>query len=87
MTPSEIAESNLPGAELVSNGLNDLERGITSEESLLVMVASPRLMSLGIKVTPLSEISLPHEHALYTLLEDTHGADAYSRYNLSFGEL
>jgi hypothetical protein len=81
MKPSEVAESNLPGAELVSKGLYDLEAGIVSEESLLVMVASPRLKSLGIDVPVLSEISLPYEHALYSLLEDTHGADAYSRYN------
>ncbi len=81
MMHSEVAESNLPGAELVSKGLYDLEGGIVSEESLLVMVASPRLRSLGIEVSLLPEIPLPHEHALYSLLEDTHGADAYSRYN------
>lgn len=81
MTPSEVADSNLPGAELVSKGLYDLEGGIASEESLLVMVASPRLRSLGIDASLLPEISLPYEHALYSLLEVTHGANAYSRYN------
>ena len=81
MNAREIAESNLPGAELVSKGLCDLIQGSYSEEALLVLVASPRLRALAINVPTVSSVPLPYEHVLYSLLEETHGNEAYSRYN------
>ena len=79
----DLAEfAGLPGGDLVVRGLSDLKSGHLTEYALLVLVAEPRLALLGIfpcKNTP--EPSRPVEHALYSLLEDTYGEDAYSRYN------
>lgn len=81
MNPKEIAESNLPGAEMVGKGLCDLASGTLSEEALLVLVASPRLRALAIEVPDSPTVPLPYEHALYSLLEEVNGEGAYSRYN------
>jgi len=68
----------LPGAELVERGLADLERGIVSEEALLVSIGAPRLTMLGIPVaSPLDD----PEHQLYALLSRRHDDAAHSRYN------
>jgi hypothetical protein len=70
--------SDLPGHELVSDGLVDLGAGRETESALLVAMAAPRLRSLGIDV-PLGGGENP-SHRLYELL--TAGGDgAYSRYN------
>ncbi len=73
--------SDLPGGEIVIRGLTDLRAGITSPESLLVLIASPRLRNLGISVPFQNPAQPPHEHQLYSLLEQTMGAGAYSYYN------
>ena len=68
----------LPGADLIREGLTDLERGVESVESLLVSVGAPRLRGLGISVPePLPEA----ESRLYELLSERHGDAAHSRYN------
>jgi hypothetical protein len=68
----------LPGAELVQKGLDDLERGIESKESLLVSIGAPRLERLGYRVdSPLPDA----EHRLYELLARDGGDAAHSRYN------
>jgi hypothetical protein len=67
-----------PGEDLVRTGLDDLERGVESVESLLVSVGAPRLRSLGISVPePFPE----PESRLYELLSRRHGDAAHSRYN------
>ena len=72
----------LPGADLVSRGVEDLKNGECSELALLVLVAEPRLTALGIELTgPRPKIVGPVEHAFYTLLEERYGAEAHSRYN------
>jgi|SRR4051794_11663313 hypothetical protein len=72
----------LPGAELVQRGLEDLKHGKVSEFSLLLLVAKPRLKSLGIPINDtLKPSSEPVEHALYSFLEDKVKDDAYSQYN------
>ena len=70
--------TSLPGHELVLKGLEDLARGIESQEALLVSIGAPRLRQAGIEV--LNPLSLP-EHRLYERLaaEDSHAA--HSRYN------
>lgn len=80
---SDLAKDweGLPGEEWVRRGLEDLERGELSEAGLLVLIARPRLRALGIAVKTRCEIQGPAEHALYTLLEQKLGADAFSRYN------
>jgi hypothetical protein len=68
----------LPGADLIREGLRDLEAGIESVSSLLVLVGAPRLRELGFDVpdTPW----LP-EDRLYAKLAVTHGDGAHSQYN------
>ena len=80
MTPSaphgEFAA--LPGAELVSKGVDDLKRGVESHESLLVSIGAPRLRRLGFALPP--AIASP-EHRLYARLAEQDPDSAHSRYN------
>ncbi len=73
----EISDA-LPGADLIRQGLQDLEAGVESVPTLLVLVGAPRLRRLGIAVedTPF----LP-EDRLYELLAAAHGNAAHSQYN------
>jgi hypothetical protein len=71
-------EPRLPGAELVEAGLADLERGVESEEALLVSIGAPRLQALGFEIR--SPIESP-EHRLYELLAADDPDGAHSRYN------
>jgi hypothetical protein len=73
-------EGLLPGEDLVTQGLTDLAKGILSESALLVLVAGPRLRSLGVKVPEL-RLDEPYEHALYSLIEERLGTGAHSYYN------
>jgi hypothetical protein len=73
-------DSPLPGQELVEAGLADLAAGRETECSLLLMVAAPRLGSLGLKL-PKWEHARPAEHALYELVEERLGDGAHSHYN------
>lgn len=79
MNPAEFAQ--LPGGDLVIEGLRDLRDGKCSDSALLVLIASPRLSRLGIDIPELPGVALPHEHRLFERLEDRCGADAHSQYN------
>jgi hypothetical protein len=68
----------LPGHELVAKGIDDLERGIESTESLLVSIGAPRLRRLGLTIA--EPLDSP-EHRLYELLRAAHGDAAHSKYN------
>jgi hypothetical protein len=68
----------IPGEDLVQKGLQDLELGVETVESLLVSIGAPRLRSLGISV---SEPFPEPEARLYELLSRQHGEAAHSRYN------
>jgi len=70
--------SDLPGHELVSEGLADLAAGRESESALLVAMAAPRLRMLGLEV-PEGRWEHP-SHRLYELLSQGDGG-AHSRYN------
>jgi hypothetical protein len=72
--------SALPGSDLVLKGLRDLEAGVESAESLLVLVGAPKLRSLGVDVPVLRHATSP-EHRLYARLEAVDSASAHSRYN------
>ena len=74
------SETVLPGEELAAEGLRDIARGDTTEMSLLVLIAGPRLRRLGIHVPDLPPSS-PYEHQLYARLEDRLGPGAHSYYN------
>ena len=70
----------LPGAELVQQGLADLDQNLMTDFSLLLLIASPRLTALGLKIPEL-DFPRPYEHQLYTRLEERLGTDAHSHYN------
>ena len=73
-----IAFAGCPGADLVQQGLADLEAERESEAALLVSIGAPRLTQLGIALPR----AIPDaEHRLYTLLRDRDSGGAHSRYN------
>ena len=71
---------NLPGGEILKDGLRDLERGIRSVSALLVMIAAPRLTRCGVRVPKAVFSSALPEHELYDLLVAEHGPEAYRLY-------
>jgi hypothetical protein len=68
----------LPGEELITRGISDLERGVESPEALLVAIGAPRLRRLGFDLPRTFDTP---EHRLYELLRVEHGDAAHSRYN------
>ena len=76
--PAVVAIEHLPGAEIVREGLRDLERGVESVPALLVSIGAPRLRRLGIAVG--TGVPSP-EHRLYALLQRDFGDAAHARYN------
>lgn len=73
-----MTQSALPGGDLVTDGLADIQRGAVTVAALLVSIGAPQLARAGIVVAqPLPD----PEHRLYDLLSRTHGAAAHSRYN------
>jgi hypothetical protein len=70
--------SSLPGHELVLKGIDDLARGVESEEALLVSIGAPRLAQAGIDVP--KPFDSP-EHRLYDRLAADDSDSAHGRYN------
>jgi hypothetical protein len=70
--------ADLPGHELISDGLADLAAGRESESGLVVAMAAPRLRALGFEV-PEGGGGRP-SHRLYELLTERDGG-AHARYN------
>jgi hypothetical protein len=73
----EISDA-LPGADLIREGLRDLERGVESVPALLVLVGAPRLRTIGLDVPDTPDFP---EDRLYALLAAEHGDNAHSQYN------
>lgn len=73
-----MARGQLPGEDLVAQGLTDLACGMETVSSLLVSIGAPRLRRLGVEVP--SAFTDP-EHRLYALLLRTGNTTAHSRYN------
>jgi hypothetical protein len=71
--------AHLPGGDLVTSGLRDLDSGRETEAALLVETAAPRLRRTGIDV-PDRGTDRP-SHRLYDLLRATEPRSAHSRYN------
>lgn len=69
---------DLPGYDLVSRGVADLERGHETIESLVVSIGAARLVRLGLPVR--SPIAAP-EHRLYERLAAIDADSAHARYN------
>lgn len=76
ISPADL--ETLPGADLVKQGVADLDAGRESAEALLVSIGAPRLESLGIELA--ARIAMP-EHKLYALLAGEKGDGAHSAYN------
>lgn len=73
-----MIDPRLPGADLVTKGLEDLRRGVESAEALLVSIGAPRLRMLGVCVErPLDR----PEHRLWSLLAHENPDAAHARYN------
>jgi hypothetical protein len=68
----------LPGADLIEQGLGDLASGSETIAALLVSIGAPRLEQLGIAVPNPFPSS---EHRLYAMLSLTDPDSAHSRYN------
>jgi hypothetical protein len=73
-----MAETALPGSELVDQGLADLRSGLDSVPALLVSIGAPRLRSLGFDVV--AAVPDP-ERRLYERLAAEDADAAHSRYN------
>jgi hypothetical protein len=71
-------DAALPGAELVERGIEDLARGVESQEALLVSIGAPRLRRIGFEVPRTLEAP---EDRLYELLARADPDSAHSRYN------
>lgn len=72
--------NELPGAELILPGLDDLDNGKTNTVgALLVAIAATRLTAAGLDV-PKNRLAPEPELTLYSHLQDERD-DAYSYYN------
>lgn len=69
----------LPGADLVAEGLRDLSTGRESDAALLTAMASTRLRRVGVNV-PDSAVDCP-SHQLYDRLAERDPSTAHSQYN------
>ncbi|HVF47960.1 MAG TPA: hypothetical protein VNA17_10375 [Pyrinomonadaceae bacterium] len=69
----------IPGEEIIHEGINDVIEGRESINALLVSIGAPRLRRVGVEV-PDATIEEP-EHRLYFKLQETHGDAAHSKYN------
>jgi hypothetical protein len=70
---------SLPGEELISQGIEDLQQGTESVPALLVSIGAPRLRLLNLGL-PARTFPSP-ELRLYRRLSDSDPDSAHSRYN------
>ena len=77
----ESIRPDLPGADLVSRGMDDLRRGELTVEALLVVVGAPRLRSVGLEIPAIPALSESAELALYAAVGASEAGDVHSRYN------
>jgi len=82
---SNMVTDQLPGADLIAQGITDIRTGRDTKESALVSMAAPRLRALGLDVPASDESGAGHR--LYGLLSDEDRASAHSRYNALVGRV
>ena len=71
-------QPDLPGHDLIAQGLDDLVAGAETAAALLVSIGAPGLRQLGLQITA----PIPgSEHRLYDLLSRSDADSAHSRYN------
>ena len=68
----------LPGGNLIEQGLSDLAQGLETEAALLVLIGAPRLRRLGFSIPRRAN---DPEHRLYQMLAAVDSDSAHSRYN------
>jgi hypothetical protein len=69
---------DLPGRDLIEQGLDDLAAGTETLAALLVSIGAPRLGQSGLHVAdPIPD----SEHRLYALLSRIDPDSAHARYN------
>ncbi|MDE0189999.1 MAG: hypothetical protein OXQ90_01460 [Gammaproteobacteria bacterium] len=78
MTP---VPKDLPGADLVAAGVEDLRRGEFTIEALLVTVGAHRLREAGLLVPEASGWPREPEHALYDAIGRSGVEDSHAHYN------
>jgi hypothetical protein len=79
------ALGDLPGADLLVRGVDDLASGRNTIEAALVSMAAPRLRDIGIEVP--GDRDDDAGHRLYALLAEDDRAGAHSRYNALVGRI
>ncbi|MBK1987005.1 hypothetical protein A0J48_005530 [Sphaerospermopsis aphanizomenoides BCCUSP55] len=78
--------NELPGAEIILPGLNDLHNGESNTiGALLAAIAATRLTEAGLDI-PKDHLAPEPELTLYTLLQDER-EDAYVYYNALLNQL
>jgi hypothetical protein len=70
---------SLPGEDLVSTGVLDLQSERETIPALLVAIGAPKLRKLGLSLP--ATLPLNPEHRLYDLLSVDEPDTAHSRYN------
>jgi hypothetical protein len=82
MSNSEPLDPNIPGSDLVAQGLEDIKNGRITPHALLLQVAAPRLRRLNIVIPTLGGIKSPeeepYEHQLYDLIKQNGGHGLYN---------
>lgn len=71
----------LPGADLIREGLDQLERKIESVPALLVAIGAPRLRRMGLPVPPDTALPDTPELRLSRLLARESREGVHSRFN------
>ena len=72
----------LPGNDLITAGIRDLQDRRETIAALLVSIGAPRLRSLGLNIPDTLDPYNPSpEHRLYDLLAADNPDSAHSRYN------
>lgn len=79
VTPDILTD--LPGADLIQDGLADLAAHRETPAALLVAIGYPRLHLLGLGHELAGCLPSEPELRLYRLLGNQHGAEAHSQYN------
>jgi hypothetical protein len=77
---------DLPGGDLINQGLQDLAAGQVTIAACLVFIAFPKLSRAGLIASNTTLPALEGEKTLYRLLHELPG-DPYSRYNSLLREL
>ena len=79
--------ADLPGADLIEQGLADVADQRETIASLLVQIGSPRLGRCEVIVPVSPADALGADRRLYRLLAAQHGNEAHSRYNALIRQL